>query len=67
LRHYRQNLDESKITAMTGFLLFVAFIVLLILAWAPAHSRAVRSGLYYSTDPVRDSDRRRVLHDLDVL
>jgi hypothetical protein len=52
---------------MTGFLLFAAFIVLLILAWAPSHGRAVRSGLYYSTDPDRDSDRRRALHDLSAL
>ena len=52
---------------MTRFFLFAAFIVLLILAWAPAHARAVRSGLYYSPDPALDSDRRRALNDLNAL
>ena len=61
IRHFWQEDDERKITAMTGFLLFLLIVAAVVAGLEARHRRTIREGYgAWITDPELLRDRREL-------
>ena len=61
MRHFWQEEDEGKITAMTGFLLFLLIVAAVAAGLEARHRRIIHEGYgAWTTDPEVLRDRREL-------